>query len=70
MIYVGDVKEVSEKDIILTNAAWIPETSRWNEFVKGEAPIEMEPYAEDVLVKQDPILDATRVKDRMKIEVK
>ena len=68
MIYVGTFKKKLKKKLILENCAWIPDTSRWNEFVRGKAPNEMEPYAKDVLVYEGGILDVTEISTPMAIE--
>ncbi len=69
MIYVGTIKRETSTYFILKDAAWIAETSRWNQFVKGELPREMEPYADDVIVYKGAMLDATRPKIDFKIQV-
>jgi hypothetical protein len=69
MIYVGTLKLEGEDHLLLENCAWIPETSRWNEFLKGKAPNEMEPYANDVMIYKGGILDVTQLTTEMKIEV-
>ena len=69
MIYLGEIKAEADDYLILTNCAWIPETSRWNEFLDGMAPNEMEPYKNDVIVYKSAILDATEMTKKIKIEV-
>jgi len=69
MIYLGTLKEETEKEFILTDCAWIPDTSRWNEFLKGKNPNEMEPYANDVIIYKGAMLDATELVEKISIEV-
>ena len=69
MIYLGELKSESGDHLILTDCAWIPDTSRWNEFLNGKKPNEMEPYPSDVIVYKSAILDATELKQKTKREI-
>lgn len=69
MIYIGDLKSIESSELVLEDCAWIPETSRWNEFLNGKKPNEMEPYPNDVLIGRGAILDVTEYKERIKREV-
>lgn len=69
MIYLGRLKEETSDALILEDAAWIPETSRWNEFLKGKSPNEMEPYADNVIVYKGGLIDATVMSQKMDIKV-
>lgn len=69
MIYLGEIKSETSDAIILTDCAWIPDTSRWNEFLNGKKPNEMEPYQNDVIVYKSAILDATELSKKIKREV-
>ncbi|MCB0415781.1 MAG: hypothetical protein KDD50_15695 [Bdellovibrionales bacterium] len=69
MIYLGQVKEETEDAIILEDCAWIPDTSRWSEFLQGKKPQEMEPYNQDVIVYKGALLDATRMTKKIKREL-
>ncbi len=69
MIYLGKLKEETADALILEDCAWIPDTSRWSEFLKGKKPNEMEPYSEDVIVYKGALLDATRMKEKIKREL-
>lgn len=72
MIYVATFKkeEREGKDLIFENCAWIPETSEWHKFVKGVEPREMQPYANDMLINRESIVDATPLTEPMEITVK
>lgn len=69
MIYLGKLKTETEDAIILEDCAWIPDTSRWSEFLQGKSPKEMEPYQEDVIVYKGALLDATKMKQKIKREL-
>ena len=47
--YVGTVTAVTETEIVLEMAAWIPETGRFHEFIKTGVPKEAEPCGTVVL---------------------
>ena len=60
MIYTGKLVKVFDKELVLTNCAWIPETKRWADTCeKGEFE-EVEPYPKEVevIIGKDAILDA------------
>jgi hypothetical protein len=69
MIYLGKLKAETRDSLVLEDCAWIPETSRWSEFVAGKKPKEMEPYMNDVKVYKGAILDATKMSKKIKREV-
>jgi len=69
MIYLGQVKSENENSIVLEDCAWIPDTSRWSEFLAGKKPNEMEPYCNDVIIYKTAILDATELTQKIKREL-
>lgn len=69
MVYLGKLKAVKETELLLEDCAWIPDTSRWNEFVNGQKPNEMEPYQNDVIIGRNAILDATILSKKIKREI-
>lgn len=69
MIYLGVLKDYNDKELLLEDCAWIPDTSRWNEFLNGTKPKEMEPYQNDVIIGRGAILDATIMKSKIKREI-
>ena len=69
MIYLGKMKQELSDSLILEDCAWIPDTSRWSEFLQGKKPNEMEPYSEDVIVYKGAILDATKMTQKIKREL-
>lgn len=69
MIYLGRLKSMNKDELIFEECAWIPDTSRWNEFLTGKRPNEMEPYKYDVLISRSAILDVTQYKEEINLEV-
>lgn len=69
MIYLGKLKDLNKDELLLEDCAWIPDTSRWNEFLNGTKPCEMEPYPYNVIIGRGAILDATEHRSKMKREV-
>jgi hypothetical protein len=65
MIYIGILKDFNDQELLLEDVAWVPDTSRWNEFLCGKKPQEMEPYQNDVIIGRSAILDATILKKRI-----
>ena len=64
MIYVGTLIDVTKEEFILTKAAWIPDSGRWNEFMKdGNNASEVEPYvqSEVVIVSRGASLDVSKI---------
>ena len=60
MIYTGKLKAITEKELVLTNCAWIPETERWADTCSKGTFKEVEPYPvkAEVIIGQGAILDA------------
>ena len=69
MIYLGKLKSEDSVSLVFEECAWIPDTSRWSEFLAGKKPNEMEPYCNDVIVYKTAILDATELTKNIKIEL-
>ena len=63
MIYTGKLKQIYDKELILTECAWIPETERWADTCKEGKFKEVEPYPEkaEVIIGRDAILDCFEV---------
>lgn len=59
MIYTGILKQVYANELVLTKAAWIPETERWADTCKNGTFKEIEPYPEksEVIIGRSGILD-------------
>ena len=63
MIYTGRLTKVFNKELVLIDAAWIPETKRWADTVKDGEFEEVEPYpdAQEVIVNREAVLDIVKV---------
>jgi len=57
----GKLVEISDKDVVLTDAAWIADTGRFSNAMSGGEFSEVEPYPDGqlVLVNRDSVIDAT-----------
>jgi len=72
MIYTGKLKQVYDKELILTECAWIPETERWMNTCRDGTFKEVEPYPEkvEIIIGRDAILDAFQVSWKLPKEQK
>lgn len=62
MIQVGTLVNVYEQELVLENAAWIADTGRWADFLKGKMPDEVEPFLDgEVFVGRGALIDAQHV---------
>lgn len=61
MYYTGMVSTITDDEIVLTRAAWIPSTGRWHVMlIKGVSDLaEIEPYPDDleVYLRRDMIVE-------------
>lgn len=57
--YTGRVKSMSPSDVVLEDAAWIPDTGRYSEALQTGGLAEVEPYPDEVIVSMGAIVDAT-----------
>lgn len=58
-IDVGIVKEVGDKELVLSNASWVADTGRFHDALKSGELNEIEPYIDDVILGRGAIIDAT-----------
>lgn len=67
MIYTGKCIAMDDTSIVLVEAAWIPDTSRWMQFVESGTPNECEPYPEDlkVFISRASKLDSFEMKSKL-----
>lgn len=66
MYLTGRVEAVYPLEITLTDAAWIPDTGRWSEFLKNpQGCIECEPFPDGVVkgVSRGAIVDFCQIKE-------
>ena len=67
MIYTGKIKAIKGDEVLLENACWIAETTRWTDCLKAcevdadTAFNECEPYINDVIVYKGTFLDITKI---------
>jgi len=61
MIYTGRLKAVNKTELLIDEAAWIPETERWASFVETGAHREAEPYCRPVVLSRGALLDVTEI---------
>lgn len=61
MIYTGRIVDISDQEILIDEAAWIPETERWAEFADTGAHKEAEPYKRPVVLNRGSLLDTTEI---------
>jgi hypothetical protein len=72
MIYTGNLVDVFDKELVITNAAWIPETERWADTMAKGIFKEVEPYPKDakVIIGRGAILDMTATTWKLPTEQK
>lgn len=60
MIYTGQLVDVGANELVLIDAAWIPETERFMQFVETGAVRECEPYPDNrrVIIGRGGLMDA------------
>lgn len=63
MIYTGKLTKVYNKELVIVDAAWIPETKRWADTVSQGTFKEVEPYPDgkEVIVNREAVLDMVSV---------
>ena len=61
MIYTGRLMDVSDTEYLVDEAAWIPDTERWADFVDTGAHKEAEPYKRPVVLSRGAMLDVTEI---------
>jgi hypothetical protein len=61
MIYTGRLLEVYPQELVIDEAAWIPETARWADTCKTGEVRECEPYQDGkVIIGRSAILDVCK----------
>jgi ribosomal protein S19E (S16A) len=58
---LGRLKGINQQEILIEDAAWIPETERWADFVSTGAHKEAEPYTKPVVLNRGAMLDITEI---------
>ena len=59
MIQVGRLELVTEKELVLSSAAWIADTGRFYNALRDGTLSEIEPFPNDIIVGRGSIIDAT-----------
>lgn len=59
LYYTGRIASITDSDLVLEDAAWIPDTGRFSECLTTGNPSEVEPYSSPVIVPRGGIIDAT-----------
>jgi len=59
LYYTGKIKNISERFVTLSNAAWIADTGRFADFLKKGIANEVEPYVDDVHIPIGSMIDVT-----------
>lgn len=57
LYYTGKVKKIKGKWIQLEEAAWIPDTGRWQEATEKGSFSEIEPFSYDPWINTDAVVD-------------
>ena len=58
-IDIGIVKEVGDKEIVLSDCSWVADTGRYHDALTSGKLSEVEPYVNDVILGRGAIIDAT-----------
>ncbi len=62
MDFAGTLKSIDDKEIVLSNASWVADSGRFNEYLEDTSKVnENEPYKNDVLINRKAITDATTI---------
>ena len=58
LYYTGRVKRVTPKELVLEDAAWVPDTGRFSDALKTGALNEIEPMGE-IIIGRGAVIDAS-----------
>jgi hypothetical protein len=70
LYYTGQIKKICGQFITLEKAAWIPDTGRFNDFLKTGKANEVEPFEDDVHIPIGSLIDITKWKSKLPQEQK
>ena len=62
MHLIGKLKFISSKELVLSNAAWVADSGRFNHALETGELSEVEPFVSDVILNRESIVDATEWK--------
>ena len=58
MYYVGRLVSITDADVVLSDAAWVPDTGRFSDALKTGNLCEVEPFVDRVIVMRSGMIDA------------
>lgn len=70
MIQIGKLIDVTDNELVMTEASWIADTGRWTNFLREGVYDECEPFPDDIIVGRNSIIDATIWKHKLPKEQK
>ena len=72
MIYTGRLIKSSDKELVITEACWIPDTGRWMSACETGSFDEVEPYPKgaEVVINREAVLDLFKVNFKLPQEQK
>ena len=70
LYYTGKLKKVCGQFITLSDAAWIADTGRFNDFLKKGLANEVEPFEDDVHIPIGSLIDITKWNHKLPKEQK
>lgn len=59
MIQLGTLIDITDKELVLSNACWVADTGRFNEALKNGKLNEVEMFQRNVIVGRGGLIDAT-----------
>jgi hypothetical protein len=59
MYYIGKLRNVTDKELLLVDASWIADTGRFHDALKSGELNEVEPFINDVIIGRGAIVDAS-----------
>jgi hypothetical protein len=59
MFMTGRIKQITETDLLLEDAAWVADTGRWYNALKDGVLSEVEPYPDGCIVSRAAIVDVS-----------
>lgn len=68
--YTGSLKEVTDKEIVLSHAAWIPNTGRYSDALRTGHLTEVEPIIGHAIIGRGAIVDCVEWKHALPSEKK
>lgn len=66
MIQIGRLEKITDKELLLSSAAWIADTGRFYDALKSGKLNEVEPFPNDVIIGRGSIIDATQWQHKIK----